>query len=118
VEVFCLAPYLLGPGKYQIVQYLSVLSVANMPFKDFLHPSKPEAGAQDGRIGSERRAERETLGYGDPGYFLIKLVNRFESAMPLCVIIAGSRASFLLLPSSISHLPSFGYARLGRDAGY
>jgi len=31
--------------------------------------SKPEAGAQDGRIGSGRRAERETLGYGDPGYF-------------------------------------------------
>jgi hypothetical protein len=62
---------LLGPGKYQIVQYLSVLSVANMPFTDFLHPSEPEAAAQAGRLGFERRPERENLGCGDPGYFLL-----------------------------------------------
>jgi len=28
--------------------------------------SKPEAGAQDGRIGSERRPEWENLGYRTP----------------------------------------------------
>ncbi len=31
--------------------------------------SKPEAGAQAGRIGSECRPERENLGFGDPGHF-------------------------------------------------
>jgi hypothetical protein len=37
--------------------------------------SKTEAGAQNGRIGFERRSERETLGYGDPGYFQINPVS-------------------------------------------
>jgi hypothetical protein len=34
--------------------------------------SKPEAGAQAGRLGFERRPERENLGFGDPGYFLLR----------------------------------------------
>jgi len=59
----------------QFVQLLSVLSVANMPFKDFLHPSEPEAGAQAGRLGFERRSERENLGFGDPGYFQLNPVS-------------------------------------------
>jgi hypothetical protein len=43
--------------------------------------SKPEAGAQDGRLGSECRPERENLGFGDPGYF-----QKGKSRSALCLI--------------------------------
>jgi len=43
--------------------------------------SKPEAGAQDGRLGSERRPERENLGGGNPGYF-----QKGQSRFALCLI--------------------------------
>ena len=38
---------------------------------------KPEAGAQDGRIGSGRQPERENRGCGDPGHFLLEYVTNF-----------------------------------------
>jgi hypothetical protein len=43
--------------------------------------SKPEAGAQAGRLGFERRSERENLGFGDPGYF-----QKGQSRSALCPI--------------------------------